>query len=108
MRRIGFIVLLGTALTSGLQADSKLPAPTPSTTVPGMGGKELCKQNFDEYRDRIKQNSSDSEAWQELRVCSDLLKRWGEAGCRMLNARKKFRRAPFSGSRGCRAQGNRP
>src|SRR5262249_27413056 len=65
-------------VTACALADS---APAKKTaTVPGMGGRDLCKQNFDAYRDRIKANSDDGAAWKELRVCSDLLKRWGEAG----------------------------
>jgi tetratricopeptide (TPR) repeat protein len=49
-------------------------------TAAETGGKDLCKQNFDVYRQKLKQNPNDASAWQEMRVCADLLKRWGEAG----------------------------
>ena len=58
-----------------------LPAATaPKSAASNAAGKDMCKQNFDEYRDKIKTNPDDEKAWQELRVCADLLKRWGESG----------------------------
>lgn len=45
-----------------------------------LAGKDLCKQNFDSYKDRLRKDPEDTEAWSELRLCADLLKRWGEAG----------------------------
>ncbi len=45
-----------------------------------LAGKDLCKQNFDAYKERLRKNPEDAEGWSELRVCADLLKRWGEAG----------------------------
>jgi tetratricopeptide (TPR) repeat protein len=44
-----------------------------------ISGKDLCKQNFAEYKTRLTKNPDDAAGWQELRVCSDLLKRWNEA-----------------------------
>jgi tetratricopeptide (TPR) repeat protein len=44
------------------------------------GERDLCKQNFNEYRDRLRKSPDDGQAWSELRVCADLLQRWGEAG----------------------------
>jgi tetratricopeptide (TPR) repeat protein len=42
-------------------------------------GRDLCKQNFTEYKTRLTKDPADAAGWQELRVCSDLLKRWNEA-----------------------------
>lgn len=80
MKRIGFIVLFLAGLGASPRAWAAEPPAKASTPATPPSGKDLCKQNFDEYRDRIKQNPDDNTAWQELRVCSDLLKRWGEAG----------------------------
>src|SRR5689334_16658006 len=43
-------------------------------------GRGLCEENFDLYREKLHKDPDDAKAWQELRVCADLLKRWGEAG----------------------------
>src|SRR4051812_48186645 len=51
----------------------------PASTPPS-GGKTLCKDGFESYKDRLRKNPDDAAAWSELRVCADLLKRWGEAG----------------------------
>ena len=67
MKRSSLFLLVVLGLTGGMKAQADT-------------GKELCKQNFDVYRARLSKNPNDAGAWQELRVCTDLLKRWGEAG----------------------------
>jgi len=42
-------------------------------------GRDLCRTNFSVYKERLTKNTEDAAAWQELRVCSDLLRRWNEA-----------------------------
>jgi tetratricopeptide (TPR) repeat protein len=73
MKRLVFPLILA-ALWTGSAAAADAPAATPATS-----GRDLCKQNFDIYRDRLRKDPNDGAAWRELRVCADLLKRWGEA-----------------------------
>ena len=56
-----------------------------------MGAKEedLCKENYAEYKGRVLQNPTNDEAWTELRVCTNRLKRWGEASAVATEALKK-------------------
>src|SRR5262245_25415252 len=65
MKRVAF--LIGLLCISGIGFAAEIT------------GKELCKQNFETYRDRLLKTPTDSSVWQELRVCADLLKRWNEA-----------------------------
>jgi tetratricopeptide (TPR) repeat protein len=51
----------------------------PKPTRQEISGRELCKQSFDGYKAQLAAHPNDSAAWQELRVCADLLKRWTEA-----------------------------
>src|SRR6266853_1729842 len=76
MRRVPVIaaVFLGLGMNLAWGAAPTPAAPAPSTE------RDLCKQNFDVYRDRLRKSPDDTGAWAELRVCADLLKRWGEAG----------------------------
>src|SRR5580765_3521198 len=78
MNRFGFIFvpLAGLLLYPvHVQAD-KVPAPAKKDA----SGRGLCEENFGLYRERLHKNPDDAAAWQELRVCAELLKRWGEAG----------------------------
>src|SRR4029077_14894216 len=43
-------------------------------------GKDLCKQNFDAYLGLLRKGTDDAKTWAEFRVCTDLLKRWPDAG----------------------------
>ncbi len=72
--RIRIFFLIFFTLATGAALAAETPAAAPHTE------KDLCKQNFDVYRDRLRKNPDDGGAWAELRVCADLLKRWGEAG----------------------------
>lgn len=42
-------------------------------------GQEVCKKTYDSYKDRLAKNPEDDQAWSELRVCTNELKRWNEA-----------------------------
>jgi len=52
----------------------------PKSLAAGSSGRGLCDENFGNYRERLHKDPNDTAAWQELRVCAELLKRWGEAG----------------------------
>jgi tetratricopeptide (TPR) repeat protein len=82
MKHRFFLVVLAFLLTPAWAAKPAVPT----------SGKELCKQNFDIYRDKLRKDPNDGAAWSELRVCADLLKRWGEAAAIASGAVEKVRR----------------
>src|SRR5882762_5280813 len=43
-------------------------------------GKDLCKQNYDAYMGMLRKGTEDAKTWAEFRACTDLLKRWPDAG----------------------------
>jgi tetratricopeptide (TPR) repeat protein len=59
-----------------------------------QSGKDLCQKNFSSYKDRIAKDPTDDEAWTELRVCTQELKKWDEAIQVALQARQKNRDLP--------------
>jgi tetratricopeptide (TPR) repeat protein len=98
MKQRRFILCLMTLSAAGwaYAAEAEEAAPVPERTNPALAarggptpskaanlstsGKDLCKQNFDQYKTALRKDPNDTRSWAELRVCADLLKRWGEAG----------------------------
>src|SRR3954468_3923168 len=74
MRRAA--ILIAMTLTFAGRLDAAAPASPPATANPG---RALCRDNFGVYKERLGKDPNDTQAWQELRVCSDLLRRWNEA-----------------------------
>ena len=64
------IILLGVLVgaASGLRAEDTAQ------------GKELCKQNYDAYMGLLRKGTDDAKTWAEFRACTDILKRWPDAG----------------------------
>ena len=69
-------------------------AASSKAAVAAASGKDLCKRNFDAYKDRLRKDPEESAGWAELRACADLLKRWGEAGAIASAAIEKKVRRP--------------
>ncbi len=42
-------------------------------------GKDVCKKNFDSFKELLAKNPHDEATWNQLRVCTNELKRWNEA-----------------------------
>jgi len=45
---------------------------------PEVSGADLCRKNFDSYKDRLAKNPDDGQGWAEFRACVSELKRWNE------------------------------
>jgi len=97
MRKVLFSLFVAAAIQGSVSAEDVLPGvPVPERTNPDLAarggsvpskkaatspsGKNVCKDNFDSYKDTLRKSPDDARTWSELRVCADLLKRWGEAG----------------------------
>jgi tetratricopeptide (TPR) repeat protein len=66
------------ALTLFCAAAAVAAPPRPAAS--GLNdGRDLCRNNFSAYKERLAKNPDDAQSWQELRVCTDLLRRWNQA-----------------------------
>jgi tetratricopeptide (TPR) repeat protein len=76
-RKGAFVLVFGIAFWVAGAADA---VKAPKSEAAKESGRGLCDENFGNYRETLHRDPDDSQAWQELRVCAELLKRWGEAG----------------------------
>ena len=48
----------------------------PSSATESSTGKDLCKKNFDSYKESLTKNPDDDKTWTQFRICVAELKRW--------------------------------
>ncbi len=78
---LGWSILVG--VCSALAADpTSLPGMTGVSPGPTAGnppkGKQLCKDQYDQYKAQLAQHPDDAKTWDEFRACTSELKRWSD------------------------------